>query len=130
MTSEKKDLGNKGERIASNFLRSEGFRILENNYQKLIGEIDIIAERKKCIHFVEVKARTIESSEKYGLPQDAVTYQKQRKIIRTAHFYLSENKYSDDANWQIDVIAIIIDEKKNKAKITFIENAVEDRSFI
>lgn len=129
MTSEKKDLGNKGERIASNFLRREGFRILENNYQKLIGEIDIIAERKKCIHFVEVKARTVESCEKYGLPQDAVTYRKQKKIIRTAQFYLSENKHSDDANWQIDVIAIIIDEKRGKAKITFIENAVENKRY-
>ncbi|MFZ2969692.1 MAG: YraN family protein [Minisyncoccia bacterium] len=129
MTSDKKDLGNRGEKIAYNFLRREGFRILENNYQKLIGEIDIIAERKKCIHFVEVKARTIESCEKYGLPQDAVTHNKQKKIIKTALFYLLENKYSDDANWQIDVIAIIIDEKRGKAKITFIENAVENKRY-
>ncbi len=130
MTKDKKELGDRGEKIAGDFLKSEGFRILENNYQKLIGEIDIIAEKKKCLHFVEVKARTVESCEKYGLPQDAVNYGKQKKIIRTARFYLSEKKYSDDTNWQIDVIAIIIDEKKGKAKITFIDNAVENESFV
>ena len=124
MLTSKRKFGNKGEEIAYKFLKSSGYKILLTNYQKRIGEIDIIASKKECLHFIEVKTRTIKSVEKYGLPQEAVNFYKKKKLIRTALFYLSENKFSDDKQWQIDVISIILDTANNKAKINHIENAI------
>lgn len=117
--------GDFGEKIACDFLEKKGFKVIETNYQKKSGEIDIIAERKNIIHFIEVKTRSESSIPKYGLPEDAVGRVKQKKIVRTAQFYLFEKKYADDISWQIDIISIIIDWKDKKAKICFLENAVE-----
>ncbi|MFA6097003.1 MAG: YraN family protein [Candidatus Paceibacterota bacterium] len=121
-----KDKGNLGESIACDFLKKEGYAIVEKNYQKRIGEIDIIARRNDILHFVEVKTRSDSSLEMFGLPQDAVNAQKKRKIIRTALYYLQENLFPEDTSWQIDVIAITINWQRKKAKICFLENAVEN----
>jgi putative endonuclease len=124
MPTQKRKFGDLGERLARKFLKNNGYAVLEVNYQKRIGEIDVIAKHKKTIHFIEVKTRTESSSEMFGLPQEAVSYQKKKKLIRTALFYLSERRLSDEAIWQIDVIAITINQDKTKAKINHIENAV------
>ncbi len=124
MPSYKRKFGDLGEKLACKFLLKNGYSILQVNYQKRIGEIDEIAEIEKTIHFIEVKTRTVSGSKKYGLPQEAVGYYKQRKLIKTALFYLAENNYSDNTNWQIDVIAILVDENKKTAKIQHIKNAV------
>ena len=124
MPTQKRKLGDLGEKLACKFLKSNGYSILEINYQKRIGEIDVVARSSDIIHFIEVKTRTKASSEKYGLPQEAVIFYKKKRLIKTALFYLAEHRYSNDTNWQIDVIAIIVDENRNKAKINHIENAV------
>ena len=125
MTTEKRKFGDFGEKIARCFLENKSYSILETNYQKRIGEIDIIAELNNVLHFVEVKTRTSFSNNKFGAPQESVNYHKQKRLIKTALFYLLENKYSDKTNWQIDVIAITIDKNKKTAKINHIKNAVD-----
>lgn len=125
MPTEKRKFGDVGEKIACYFLEQKGYSILEKNYQKRIGEIDIIAKFNDRLHFVEVKTRTNFSSHKFGAPQEAVNYYKQKRLIKTALFYLLENKYSDNINWQIDVIAIIVNKDKKTAKINHIKNAVD-----
>ena len=125
MPTEKRKFGDAGEKIACYFLKNKGYSILETNYQKRIGEIDVIAKLSNTLHFVEVKTRTNFSSNKFGAPQESVNYHKQKRLIKTALFYLLENKYSDNTNWQIDVIAITIDKNKNTAKINHIKNAVD-----
>ena len=125
MTTEKRKFGDFGEKIACCFLENKSYSILETNYQKRIGEIDIIAELNDALHFVEVKTRTSFSNNKFGAPQESVNYHKQKRLIKTALFYLLENKYSDKTNWQIDVIAITIDKNKKTAKINHIKNAVD-----
>ncbi|MCK5084531.1 MAG: YraN family protein [Candidatus Pacebacteria bacterium] len=124
MPTQRRKLGDLGEKLACKFLKNNGYSVLEVNYQKRIGEIDVIVKSGEIIHFIEVKTRTKKSSDKYGLPQEAVTSHKKKRLIRTALFYLAEHKHSDNTNWQIDVIAIIIDENRNKAKINHIENAI------
>jgi putative endonuclease len=124
MPTQKRKLGDLGEKLACKFLKSNDYSILKINYQKRIGEIDVVARSGEIIHFIEVKTRTKASSEKYGLPQEAVNFHKKKRLIRTALFYLTEHRYSNDTNWQIDVIAIIIDKDRNMAKINHIENAV------
>ena len=125
MPTEKRKFGDFGEKIARYFLKNKGYLILGTNYQKRIGEIDIIAGLNGVLHFVEVKTRTNFSNNKFGVPQESVNYHKQKRLIRTALFYLMENKYSDDTDWQIDVIAITIDKDKKTAKIDHIKNAVD-----
>lgn len=118
--------GDLGEKIACDFLKKNGFKIVCANYQKRTGEIDIVAKKKETLHFIEVKTRSNSSISSYGLPQDAVGKIKQRKIINTALYYLSEGRFPENTLWQIDVIAITINWETQKAKISFLENAVEN----
>ncbi len=119
----KDKLGKTGERIAEKFLKEKGYFILAKNYRKPWGEIDIIAEQNKEIIFVEVKTRT-SNNKNPVLPETAVNYYKQRKIIKTAQTYLLEKSYHEETPWRIDVIAIEVSALKEHPLITHIENAV------
>jgi putative endonuclease len=77
--------GLKGEDLAVNYLKKKGYRILEKNFRTQLGEIDIIAEQNGTIVFVEVKTRTTDA---FGLPEEAVTWQKQERIKKVALLYL------------------------------------------
>jgi putative endonuclease len=128
-----KETGNFGERIAEDFLKGKGYKILDKNYCFRIfgpqkGEIDIIAKKGGIISFVEVKSLTV--SQKSGgptssfFPESKVDFGKQRKIIRSAQSWLMENKIPLDCRWQIDVVAVMIDKEGGKAKIRHLQNAV------
>lgn len=97
--------GRSGEDITAHFLRSRGYVIVERNYRNRLGEIDLIATKEDLLVFIEVKTRT---STAYGLPQEAVTPVKQKKIRRTALAYM-QNKCIEDADIRFDVVGIIID---------------------
>lgn len=97
--------GRSGEDITAHFLRSRGYVIVERNYRNRLGEIDLIATKEDLLVFIEVKTRT---STAYGLPQEAVTLVKQKKIRRTALAYM-QNKCIEDADIRFDVVGIIID---------------------
>ena len=102
-----KILGDKGEIWAQNYLVKQGYIIIENNYHSKIGEIDIIAKQGEEIVFVEVKTR---SSDKFGKPSEAVNFQKQFKIKKTAEvFLLKSKKYYSKVRF--DVIEVYPDEK-------------------
>jgi len=117
MTFERKNLGQLGEDEASQKLLELGYKIKERNYKNIIGEIDIIAQDKDILCFVEVKTK---SGSGYGSPEEMVDQRKQRKIIKTAQLYISENKL-EDINWRIDVVAV---DKENE-ELRVIKNAVE-----
>ena len=107
------NLGESGEDQAAFYLKNKGYTIVESNYKTVFGEIDIIAQDKKTIVFVEVKTK---SNSSFGLPEEMVTQKKKEHLIRTVQWYLKENKYLGKA--RIDVIAI-------DDEIRHIENAVE-----
>ena len=95
--------GKRSEIIATNYLKKKGYKILETNYKNDIGEIDIIAQDKKYIVFVEVKARM---SESFGHPFEAIDEKKQQKIHAVASLYLVKNhKYG--TNCRFDAISIL-----------------------
>ena len=98
-------LGQKGEELAVTFLRGQGYRILEKNYRIKIGEIDIIARDRDTICFVEVKSR---NSPARGIPQEAVTSFKRRKMTQVAWWYLKD-KNSEGKKARFDVVAIVYD---------------------
>lgn len=81
----KKHLGKKGEDFAAGILEEEGYRILERNFRCPIGEIDLIAEKDGELTFIEVKTRR---TMKFGIPAEAVTREKQRRIRAAAEWYL------------------------------------------
>ncbi len=90
-----------GEVIAARFLREKGYRILSSNYRSRFGEIDIIATDGPYIVFVEVKAR---SDNSMILPREAVTKDKQKKILRTASLYI--RAYPSNLQPRFDVVEV------------------------
>lgn len=112
------NIGKIGEEIALQYLVKNGYIILEKNLKVTFGEIDIIAEKNNCICFVEVKSR---NSDKYGLPEEAITQFKKNKIIKVAQLYIKK-KHIKNKLFRFDVISINF-EKCISRKIRHITNA-------
>lgn len=98
------ELGKLAEDYSVNLLQSKGYKIIDRNFHSRFGEIDIIAEDGPTLVFVEVKARW---SQKYGLPEEAVTPQKLYKIKKTADYYCLINSQKE-RKMRIDVVALEI----------------------
>ncbi|MBO4898400.1 MAG: YraN family protein [Clostridia bacterium] len=107
-----KFIGDIGESQAALYLRLHGYRILKRNFRTRQGEIDIIAQKKGELIFVEVKKRKNDS---FGGGSAAVNTAKQQRIIKTAESFLSN--YEKEVPCRFDVIEI------NANKITHIKNA-------
>lgn len=114
----KHENGRIGENVACKYLKKKHYKILERNFRKPFGEIDIIAQKEDVIVFAEVKTRSGELN--YGMPCEAVTYTKQQKLIKTAKAYIMENEL--DAVFSFDIIEVIL--KNGKVlSVNHIENA-------
>lgn len=100
----RKQLGAAGERLAAERLRAAGYVIRAMNYRCAVGEVDIIAEEGGDVVFVEVKTRRGVS---YGLPEEAVTLSKRRKLIAVAQTYLAQAE-TPEASWRIDVVGVAL----------------------
>lgn len=116
-----KEIGNFGEKTALEFLKNKNYNILEVNYYTKIGEIDVIAKDLKCncIVFVEIKSRY---NLNFGMPMESINRSKQRKIIKTAQYYIL-NKHIRNFFFRFDVIEIIFNLQNNIKTINHIENA-------
>ena len=128
MTLKTKQLGNLGEEMAVKYLKKQGYKILDRNFRyKGYGEIDIIAKREEDLSFIEVKTRKTINNSPY-IPEDNITYFKQKQLIKLAKIYLAKNPPAGgDIPWQIDVIAVEIPQlKTRKTNLRHIEQAVED----
>lgn len=117
---ETQELGFLAENIAARHLEDGGYEIIDKNYRKPWGEIDIIARKDGVVIFVEVKASSREAE---GLdPEIRVDWKKMAKIKLVAAFYL-ENEFGDmEREWQIDVISITFDQNGQKAKLKHFKN--------
>ncbi len=109
----KKFLGRAGEVKAQEYLKKNGYKILEKNYKTFIGEIDIIAEENGVIVFVEVKTRVDDA---FGAPSEAVTERKREKYFKVATEYLVRNKKTESI-CRFDVVEI------ENGKINIIKDA-------
>lgn len=124
MTTKYQKFGEKGESVAVDCLKKQGYRIIELNYRTKLGEIDIIAKQEGTIVFIEVKAR---KSSRFGRPELAVTPKKQKKISMVALYYLKSTKQSN-AKARFDVVAINSANSakaKERSNIKIIKNAFE-----
>ena len=103
MKKDTRSVGKKGEDLACKFLKKDKYKVLEKNFRARQGEIDIIAEdRNGVLCFVEVKAR---SRKDYGLPIEAVTHSKQKKLLATAFIYL-ETKKMQSKDMRFDIVSV------------------------
>lgn len=129
-TSKTQKIGEIGENIAVKFLVKQGFAILERNYTKKWGEIDIIAKKDSKIYFIEVKSvsRNLinvsqETLDRYK-PEDNMHAWKLKRMSRTIQTYLLAHKEYDDYEWQVDLITVFLDLIDKKAKVKRIEDII------
>ena len=130
MTTEKQNIGKLGEDIAVKYLEKHGYKILDRNYRKPWGEIDIIASenigknqflarQSQELVFIEVKTQ----NQKFEWrPEENITRHKKRQLSRIVTTYLKANRIPEDQNWRVDVLAITLDFKTKNAQIEHIQN--------
>lgn len=121
------DIGAFGEKIASEFLEKKGFRIIEKNYRKPWGEIDVVAKKGDVMRFVEVKTVSREmgtsvSREPSYEPEEMVHAFKLDKLSRVVETYMSANKLEED--YQIDVVTVLLDPKRRVARCRLYEQVL------
>lgn len=127
-------IGAYGEEIAAKYLKRKGFRVIDRNYLKKWGEIDLVARetigKTDIVHFVEVKTVSYETRVHLERavaggawrPEEQVTSHKLRKLHRAIESWLCDRSYHGD--WQIDVLAvrIVLRESEKAAQVTYIPN--------
>ena len=130
-TSEKQKIGEIGENVAVKFLVKHGFSVVDRNYTKKWGEIDIVAEKAQKIYFVEVKSvsrETIndvnrETFDQYH-PEDNMHPWKLKRLSRTIQTYLLSKKISEETEWQVDLLVVFLDMKNKKAKVKVVSDII------
>lgn len=105
--AEHNQTGTTGEDIAASFLEKKGYSLLEKNWRFGHEEIDIIASNDSTLVIAEVKTR---KSNYFGEPEEFVTRQKQKHLIKAANAYIEKNNL--DLDVRFDIIAVILSEKK------------------
>jgi putative endonuclease len=105
--------GDIAEKKACEFLNSQGFKIIEQNfYAKKLGEIDIIAKKDEIYHFIEVK-----SANDYEIAVNNITTSKLNKLKRSVEYYLQSKKL--DVSFCLDAIIVVDEEIEFLENITF-----------
>lgn len=107
--AEHNDLGEKGEELATQFLRDNGYEILARNWRYRNAEIDIIARKGVDLAIVEVKTR---ATNYFGEPEEFVSRKQQQNLIMASNEYVVSNDL--DVDVRFDIISIIINQKQQK----------------
>jgi putative endonuclease len=120
-----RETGQIGENIACKWLESHGFLVVQRNYLKKWGELDIIATKDKILHFVEVKSvpKALIRVKTIVLKKMSMNL-KIRRLRRTIQTYLLEKHYTVEAKFQFHVLTVEMNEKTRRAHVNFLENIV------
>ena len=125
-------IGRLGEDIASEYLERRGFTIVERNYRKPRGELDIVAQKDGIVHFVEVKAGSWKRSAwpKEGdvvyRPEDHMHAAKCMRMSRAVQSYLRDRKLSPEDEWTADLVVVLINTETRKAQVRVVPNMLLD----
>lgn len=126
--TDKQTIGKKGEDLAALFLKKQGYEILDRNYWKKWGEIDIIAKKDGIIHFIEVKTVSrkgvLEEKGDVYLPEDNIHPWKRKRLARTVETYLLEKQIGEDRDWQVDAMAIYLNREGKVLKVDQLEDII------
>lgn len=117
MTQQRNITGQTGEKLAADYLKKHGFKLLAQNYKTKIGEIDLLAKNNGDIVIVEVKTK---STNRFGEGFEMVNFFKRRKLLQLAK--LAQIKYPDKTV-RIDVVSV--DLSGEKPKIEHFKNITE-----
>jgi putative endonuclease len=127
------EVGKIGEEIACRFLISKGYKIIDRNFSRSYGELDIIAKKGKNINFIEVKTIsrennntvTQETNQIDGYrPEEKVNPNKVLRLRRIIEVYLSNSNISQETLWSFGIISVILQEKIGVARVKFISDIV------
>jgi putative endonuclease len=130
-TSQTQKTGEVGENVATMFLMKHGFVILDRNYTKKWGEIDIVAQKENKLYFIEVKSVTRETlpnlkqldTDQYR-PEDNMHPWKLKRLSRTIQTYLISKKIGDGVEWQVDLLVVYLDFKNHKARVKVVKDII------
>jgi putative endonuclease len=131
--TEKRKIGDTGENLACKFLEKRGLKVVERNYWKKWGEIDIVVKDKKAkkLHFVEVKTISCEGIRE-GITDKIRDYKvdnnvhpwKLKRLTRVFQTYLMDKDVSDDVDWQFDIVVVFLDLKDKVSRIKYLEDII------
>ncbi len=133
-TSNTQKIGELGEEVACKYLEKNGFLILERNYTKKWGEIDIIGQKENVLYFIEVKSKSISSldfvSQKFdeqdsqeNRPEDNMHPWKIKRLRRVVETYLISRRFGS-IDWQFDLLIVFLDLEERRARVRKIENII------
>lgn len=124
--TQKQIVGRLGEGVARKFLEQKGFKVVDTNVLRKWGEIDIVAEKEGVVRFVEVKAQSALLGGSREMrdyrPEEMAHAAKLEKVARTASLYMEENR--DDREYQIDVVAVVLDHGSRIARCRHYEQVL------
>lgn len=120
------ETGKLGEELACRYLTERGFRVVERNYTRPWGEIDVVAEKGSVLHFCEVKSQKTAhpNGESVFNPAEKVDKRKAARLSRSVQTYLSERKLSHDTDFQVDILIVRINPDTKKARITCLSDVI------
>ena len=133
-TSNSQKIGELGEEVACTFLMKHGYLILERNYTKKWGEIDIVAQKDERKYFIEVKSRSVSSLDYitqnqggqgsyYVRPEDNMHPWKMKRLRRVVETYLISHKLGH-IEWQFDLFVVYLDLDRRTARVRVIDNVI------
>ena len=136
-TSETQKIGEIGENVAAKFLMKHGFLILDRNYTKKWGELDIVAEKANKLYFIEVKSVSREtlntfipssysdSDERYQYrPEDNMHPWKLKRMSRTIQTYLLNKQIDEEKEWQVDLLVVYLCQNERRARVKVVSDII------
>ena len=136
-TSETQKIGEIGENIAVKFLMKHDFLILDRNYTRKWGELDIVAEKNNKLYFIEVKSVSREtlntftpksyddSDERYQhRPEDNMHPWKMKRLSRVIQTYLLNKNVDEDREWQFDLLVVYLCQKERRARVKVVSDII------
>ncbi|MCX6754596.1 MAG: YraN family protein [Candidatus Nomurabacteria bacterium] len=125
-TSNTQKIGELGEGVACNYLIKHSFLILERNYTKKWGEIDIIAQKGDKRYFIEVKSKNVSKldvSHVTSRPEEGMHPWKMKRLRRVVETYLISKRLGY-VEWQFDLLVVYLDIYNRKARVEVVENVI------
>ncbi len=133
--TEKQKIGQIGEDCAVKYLLNNGFEVLDRNFLKKWGELDIVAKKGKMLHFIEVKSATkdlgkvgevthVTSKDGEYRAEDNMHTWKLKRLSRAVESYLLEKDVPEDMDWQFDLATVYIDVKRHISRVFLLEDIV------
>ncbi|HEX2987267.1 MAG TPA: YraN family protein [Chloroflexota bacterium] len=119
MTDQRHRDGRAGEQLAAEHLAAGGYRLLDRNYRCSLGELDLVAERKGELVFVEVRTKRQPCLFR---PEESISRDKALRLMRLAEYYMAATG-QEDRPWRIDVVAVELRPDGSKARLEHFANA-------